>query len=261
MTTNYAQVTNIYGLGYPIPEIDIACFENLQIQNQLKIIPDLSYNHRVVLNTIDISANLFKKIFYDTSITNTTFNEFTNSFTDYIFSLIPPPPTSVDVIYNIPGIPNPVGYYSTITKYISLSPGVLRKYPSDEPFYLQDEIVDNIIIDMNSTYPSFLQLFNTCSFIDFNQEMSSIKTLNNIVPASSSHDYCSLNWGNLLEIVKGNHEDREDRSMEAVAILKITLVIKTTLNLTAMSVDNIISSTEVVLRYKINFSELTQYEW
>ena len=258
MSINYAQVTNISALGYAIPEIDVACFENVQIQHQLQIIPDVSYSHHVVLSVIDISANLFKKIFYDTSTTTTIFNEFTNSFTDYIFSLIPPPPTSADIMYTIPGFATQVGYYANITNYISLMPALRTKYPSGDPFYLQDELVDNIIIDMNSTYPAFLQLFNTCSFIDFNQEMTGIKTLNNIIPSSSSLMHCSLNWGNLLEIVRANHENS---ITDAIAILKITLVIKTTLNLTAMAVDNIVSTSEVVLRYKINFSELTQYQW
>lgn len=60
MTTNYAQITNIAAMDLPIPEIDVACFEDIQIQSQLKIVPDPSYCHRIVLQDIDISANLFK---------------------------------------------------------------------------------------------------------------------------------------------------------------------------------------------------------
>lgn len=261
MTTNYAQITNISAMDLPIPEIDVACFENIQIQSQLQIVPDPSYCHRIVLADIDISANLFKKIFYDTATTTPTFNTLTNNYTDYLFSLIPPPPTGTDVMYTIPGFPEPVGYYAVLSKYISLMAPYRSKYPSGDPFSLQDDILDHIVIDLNTAYPSFLELFNTCSFIDFNKEMTNIKTLNDLIPSASVSASCALNWNNILELVRAEYDEVEDEvsnwtETEAYAVLKITLVIKTTLLLTAMSVDNIISTTEVVFRFKVNFSEL-----
>jgi hypothetical protein len=261
MTTNYAQITNIAAMDLPIPEIDVACFENIQIQSQLQIVPDPSYCHRIVLNDIDISANLFKKLFYDTSTTSPNFNTLTNSFTDYIFSLLPAPLTGTDVTYSIPGFPDPVGYYAVLSKYISLMAPYRKKYPSNDPFSLQDDVLDHIVLDLNSAYPSFLELFNTCSFIEFNKEMTNIKTLNDLIPSASVNASCALNWNNILELVRAEYDEVEDAVSNwtvpnAIAILKITIVVKTTLVLTAMAVDNLVSTTEVVFRYKVNFSEL-----
>lgn len=262
MTTNYAQITNIAAMDLPIPEIDVACFENIQIRSPLEIVPDPSYCHRVVLSDIDISANIFKKLFYDTATTAPNFNTLTNSFTDYIFSLLPAPPTGTDVNYVIPGFPDPVGYYAMLSKYISFMSPHRTKYPSGDPFSLQDDILDHIVLDLNTAYPSFLELFNTCSFIDFNKEMTNIKTLNDLIPSASVNASCALNWNNILELVRAEYDEVEDvvsnwTEGEAYAVLKITLVIKTTIVLTAMAVDNIVSTTEVVFRYKVNFSELS----
>ena len=91
---SYCNITTITAIELPIPEIDVACFENVMIQSQLKVIPDPSFCHHVVLATIDISANIFKKLFYDTAITSQSFNTLTNGYTDYVFGLIPPPPTA-----------------------------------------------------------------------------------------------------------------------------------------------------------------------
>lgn len=261
MTTNYAQITNIAAMDYPIPEIDVACFENLQIQSQLQIVPDPSYCHRIVLSDIDISANLFKKLFYDTSTTTPTFNTLTNSFTDYLFGLLPAPLTGTDITYTIPGFTEPVGYYGMLSQYISLMAPYRKKFPSNDPFSLQDDLLDHIVLDLNTAYPSFLELFNTCSFIEFNKEMTNIKTLNDLIPSASVNPSCALNWSNLLELVRAEYDEVEDSvsnwtETNALAILKITLVIKTTLVLTAMEVDNIVSTTEVVFRFKVNFSEL-----
>ena len=98
-------------------------------------------------------------------------------------------------------------------------------------------------------------------FIDFNKEMTNIKTLNDLIPSASVEASCALNWNNILELVRAEYDEIEDEvsnwtENEAYAVLKITLVIKTTLALTAMAVDNIISTTEVVFRFKVNFSEL-----
>ena len=258
-------ITNIMAMDYPIPEIDVACFANIMIQTQLNVIPDPSYCHRISLATIDISANIFKKIFYDTSITNQTFNLLTNNYTDYIFSIIPPPPSKIDVVYNIAGFSSPVGYYSFLLQYISLLSPTRSLYPSNNPFHLQDTILDNIAEDLASAYPSFLSLFNTCSFINFNQEMTNIKSMNDLVASASSPISSSLNWNNILEIVREEYNEVEDgvnkwTDTAAFAVLKITLVIKTTINLTAMTVPNIVSSTEIVFRFNVNFSETDEFQ-
>jgi len=262
---SYCNITTITAIELPIPEIDVACFENVMIQSQLQVIPDPSFCHHVVLATIDISANIFKKLFYDTAITSQSFNTLTNGYTDYVFGLIPPPPTAIDINYTIAGIATPIGYYSHLLEYISLLAPARSLYPSNNPFSIQDTILDNIALDMASAYPSFLSLFNTCSFINFNQEMTNIKSLNNIIASASSPISCSLNWNNILELVREEYHEVENGASQwtnnaAYAVLKITLVIKTTINLSAMSVPNIISTTELVFRYNINFSETAEFQ-
>lgn len=262
---SYCDITTITAIDLPIPEIDVACFENIMIQTQLQVIPDPSFCHHIVLATIDISANLFKKIFYDTQITSQSFNILTNGYSDFVFGLIPPPPTATDVNYTIAGFSSPVGYYSQLLQYISLLSPARALYPSNNPFSLQDTILDNIALDMNSAYPAFITLFNTCSFINFNQEMTNIKSLNNIIASASSPVSCSLNWNNILELVREEYSEVENgvnqwTNTNAYAVLKITLVIKTTINLSAMAVPNIISTTELVFRYNINFSETAEFQ-
>jgi hypothetical protein len=262
---SYCDITTITAIDLPIPEIDVACFDNIIIQSQLRVIPDPSFCHHVVIATIDISANLFKKLFYDTAITSQTFNALTNGYSDFIFGLIPPPPTATDVNYTIAGMSSPVGYYSHLMQYISLLPPTRKLYPSNNPFSLQDTILDNIAIDMISAYPTFISLFNTCSFINFIQEMTNIKSLNNIIASASSPISTSLNWNNILELVREEYDEVENgvnqwTNTDAYAVLKITLVVKTTINLSAMAIPNIISTTELVFRYNINFSETAEFQ-
>jgi len=263
---NYKTVTNIAAQDFAIPEIDVAVFEDIHIEHQPAIIPDVSYCHRVVLADIDVSANIFKKLFYNTATTTPTFNTLTNSYTDHLFGLLPPPPTGTDVVHTgIFGFPDGAGYYAKMAQYISLLPPARKKYPSNEAFSLIDEILDNIVLDMNSVYPTFLELFNTCSFIDFNKEMTNIKSLNDIIPSASVSADCALNWNNILELVRAEYDEVEDglnqwTETDAIAILKLTLVIKTTLNLQAMGVSDLVSTTEVVLRFKVNFSETEEFQ-
>ena len=40
MPTLYTDITTISAMNLPIPEIDIACFEDVMIQQQLQVIPD-----------------------------------------------------------------------------------------------------------------------------------------------------------------------------------------------------------------------------
>ena len=260
MSIFYQQITNISAINYTYPELDIACFEDINIQSQPEIIPDLSYNHRVVLADIDISANIFKKLFYNTAVTG-NFNTLTDSFTDHTFGLLEPPISATDVSHVLDDATNAL-YYGKMSQYISLLPPARRKYPTNDAFSLQDELLDNIILDMTAAHPSFLDLFNTCSFIGFTKEMAGIKTLNNLIPSATAS--CSLDWNDILDLVRAEYDEVVDTvnnwtSTNAIAILKLTLVIKTTLNLSAMGVDNLISTSEVVFRFKVNFSETNEF--
>ena len=213
---NYKTVTNIAAQDYAVPEIDVAVFEDLHIENQPKIVKDVSYCHRVVLADIDISANIFKKLFYNTPTTtpNSTYNTLTNSYTDYLFGLLPAPEGATDVSHNgIFGFPDGALYYGMMSKYISLLPPARKKHITGEGFSLIDEILDNIVFDMKSVYPTFLELFETCSFIDFNKEMTNIKSLNDIIPSTliTSHEpHCSLNWKIMLELVRAEYDGFDD---------------------------------------------------
>ena len=63
--------TNISAMNFQYPEIDVASFENIAMMtaNPLEIVVDPSYCHRVVLADIDVSANIFKKLFFNTTFT------------------------------------------------------------------------------------------------------------------------------------------------------------------------------------------------
>ena len=259
----YSDITTIAAMDLPVPEIDIACFEDVMIQSQIQVVPDPSFFHSITLANIDISANLFKKIFYDTPTTMIAFNQLLNSYTDYTFALIPAPPTSTDITYTIPGFSSPVGYYSHLLQYISLL--IRKEYQTNNPFSLQEILLENIATDLTSAYPSFLSLFNTCSFIAFIKEMTNTKSLNDLIPSASSQTSTSLNWSNILELVRQEYNEVIDGENQwtnnaAFAVLKITLVVKTTINLTAMTVPNIVSTTEIVFRFNINFSELAEFQ-
>ena len=264
MPIRYSDITTITAMDLPIPEIDIACFHNVMIQSQIEVVPDPSFFHSTTLANIDISANLFKKIFYDTPTTTIAFNQLTNSYTDYTFGLIPPPPTSTDITYTIPGFSIPIGYYSHLLQYISLL--IRKEYQTNNPFSLQEILLENIAADLTSAYPSFLSLFNTCSFITFIKEMTNIKSLNDLIPSASTQTTStSLNWSNILELVRQEYNEVIDgvnqwTNDSAFAVLKITLVVKTTINLAAMTVPNIVSTTELVFRFNINFSELAEFQ-
>jgi hypothetical protein len=261
--TSYKAKTDIRALDYPIPEIDVACFDNIAIQSQLEIIKDPSYCHSVILDNIDISANVFKKLFYNSQKTNTTFNTFTNSFNDYYFQLLPAPPTAIDVSYNIDG--TTYFYYLNLSTYISIFSPSRTIYQSGETFCLQDEILDNILEDLTSINPNYSQLFNTCSFIDFNKEVTNLKTLNDIIPSSNlSLESCSLDWSNILELARCEYDDPEHAetpsSTPKYVILMITLIFKTTVNLHMEDCEFFISTTEVKLRYKMDFNELPEFQ-
>jgi hypothetical protein len=263
MPIRYSDITTITALDLPVPEFDIACFDDVSIQSQIEVIPDPIFFHSITLANIDISANLFKKIFYDTPTTTIAFNQLTKSYTDHVFGVIPAPPTSTDITYNIPGFSNPIGYYSHLLQYISLL--IRNEYQTNNPFSLQEILLENIAADLATAYPSFLSLFNTCSFITFMKEMTNIKSLNDLIPSASSQESTSLNWSNILELVRQEYNEvvggvNQWTDTAAYAVLKITLVVKTTINLAAMAVPNIVSTTEIIFRFNVNFSELAEFQ-
>ena len=95
--------------------------------------------------------------------------------------------------------------------------------------------------------------------------MTNLKSLNDIIPSTTVSASCALYWNNILELVRAEYDEVDDgenqwTSTDAYAILKLTLVMKTTLNLSAMGVDDIVSTTEVVFRFKMNFSETEEFQ-
>lgn len=89
--------------------------------------------------------------------------------------------------------------------------------------------------------------------------------MNDLIPSASSHTCESLDWSNILELVREEYNEVVDgvnqwTDTDARAVLKITLVVKTTINLAAMAVPNIVSTTEIVFRYNINFSETAEFQ-
>ena len=258
--------TNISGINFQYPELDIASFDNIAMMtaHPLKIVVDPSYCHRVVLADIDVSANIFKKLFFNTTFTSLIFNTLIGGFDDNRFGLLPAPNTLADATHTLAD-GTFVQYYADMARYISLLPPARRKYPSNHAFSLQDEILDNIVLDLTEAYPAVLELFNTCSFINFNKEMVGLKTLNDIIPSASTS--CALDWGHVLELVRSEYDEVENdvdqwvANPNKIAILKLTLVMKTTVNMAAIgaAVDDLISTTEVVFRYKVNFSETAEF--
>jgi hypothetical protein len=279
----YKAITSLNALDYQIPEIDVAYFDSYIVDSSLSILQDISYCHRIVLSNIDISANVFKKIFYDQVTSTPTFNTLTNSYTDRTFRLLPPPPSAVDVTYVIYGEPAPRGYYSYLSKYISILPPARTIFQTGESFSLHDEILDNIIADLKiaTSNPSYEGLFNTCSVIDFNEEITGLKTLNDIIPKTDGGEpECALRWNSILEMVRSEYDDvdenitRDENNLPVpgtvntitdpnkYAILMMTVVFKTTMNLNmgGGESDSFVSTTEVKLRYKMNFSELPEFQ-
>ena len=71
----------------------------------------------------------------------------------------------------------------------------------------------------------------------------------------------------MLELVRSEYDEVEGgvdqwvANPNKIAILKLTLVMKTTVNMAAIgaAVDDLISTTEVVFRYKVNFSETVEF--
>lgn len=281
-TVTYKAIASLNALDYQIPEIDVAYFDSYVVDSSLSIIEDVSYCHRVVLANIDISANVFKKLFYDQSVSVPIFNTLTNSYTDHTFGLLAPPPSVVDVSYAIFGT-TPKFYYADLSQYISLLPPARTVFQTGESFSLHDQILDNIIADLKlATFnPNYEGLFNTCSVIDFNNEISNLKTLNDVIPRTTGGvPECALRWNSILEMVRSEYADVDlnvtrDASeniisgsvntimdSEKYAILMMTLVFKTTMNLhmTLDDNDSFVSTTEVKLRYKMNFAELEEFQ-
>jgi hypothetical protein len=260
--------TNISAMNFQYPELDIASFENIAMMtaHPLTIVVDPSYCHRVVLADIDVSANIFKKLFFNTTFTSTTFNTLLGGFDDNRFGLLPAPNTLADANHTLDDAASTVvQYYADMARYISLLPPARRKYTTNHAFALQDEILDNIVLDLTEAYPAVLELFNTCSFINFNKEMVGLKTLNDIIPSATAS--CALDWGHVLELVRSEYDEVEGgvdqwvANPAKIAILKLTLVMKTTINMAAIgaAVDDLISTTEVVFRYRVNFSETVEF--
>jgi hypothetical protein len=280
-TTTYKAIASINALDYQIPEIDVAYFNSYVVEASLNIMDDIPYSHRVVLSNIDISANVFKKLFYDQSVNVPTFNTLTNSYTDHTFGLLQKPPSAVDVSYTIFGEPEPRGYYAFLSQFISILPPARTVFQTRESFSLHDQILDNIIADLKlvSSNPNYEGLFNTCSLIDFNQEITNIKTLNDIIPHTNGHDNCALQWNSILEMVRSEYADIDANTTrdsgdllvngtvntimdsQKYAILMMTIVFKTTMNMHMGEgdLDSFVSTTEVKLRYKMDFAELPEF--
>jgi hypothetical protein len=256
--------TNISAMDYQYPEINVACFESITMVNPLKIIVDPSYCHRVELADIDVSANIFQKLFYNTHYISASYNNLIGGFEDNSFGLLPPPASKTDVTHTLVDLTTAL-YYGKMAQYISLLPPARKEYTTNHPFSLQDEILDNIVADLKVAHEGVLDLFDTCSFIDFNKEILGLKTLNDIIKSASTS--CALDWGEVLELVRMEYDEVEGSvdkwatNPDKIAILKLTLVMKTTVNLSSLGVvgDNIISTTEVVFRYKVNFSETAEF--
>jgi hypothetical protein len=279
MANTYKAITSLNALDYEVPEIDVAYFDSYVVDSSLSIIEDVSYSHTVVLANIDISANVFKKLFYDQSIAIPEFNTLTNSYNDHTFGLLEPPASATDVTYTIDGVPR--GYYGFLSKYISLLPPARTIYKTGDSFFLHDQILDNIIADLKSaTFNSNYEgLFETCSVIKFNNEITGLKTLNDVIKQPVA-PHCALKWNSILEMVRGEYADvdpneNHDASGNVVsgtvnnimdsskpAILMMTIVFKTTMNLNMGEGDNdsFVSTTEVKLRYKMDFAELAEFQ-
>jgi hypothetical protein len=274
-----------------VPEIDIAVCDNFTFDVSLNITAIPPYTHFVELADIDISANVFKLLFFNIEYTGeSSFNTLTNSYVDYVFSLLPPPPTSADVQYIvpvnvngttiIPTSPN-YNYYTpnagkpSLSHYISiLSPSLKVQY-TGVTFSLSNTVLDNIVDDLTIAAPGFADLFNTMDFIDFNRDVTNLKTLNDIIPASDTpigtnhigaNMVNSLNWNNILELVRAQYDNEYRRDIsnnmwldsDMFAVLKITLIFKTHINL--VSANSFTSTSQVKLRYKINFKDLECFQ-
>jgi len=256
--------TNISAMDYQYPEINVAVFESITMLNPLKIIVDPSYCHRIELADIDVSSNIFKKLFYNTHYVSNTYNNLIGGFEDNSFGILPAPGSKTDVSHTLVDGTTAL-YYGKMAQFISLLPPARKEYITNNPFSLQDEILDNIVTDLKVAHPTVLDLFDTCSFIDFNKEILGLKTLNDIIKSASSS--CSLDWGEVLELVRIEYDEVEGgvdkwvANDAKIAILKLTLVMKTTVNLSSLGVsgDNIISTTEVIFRYKVNFSDTAEF--
>ena len=281
MSNTYKAIASLNALDYQIPEIDVAYFDSYVVDASLSIITDVSYSHTVVLANIDISANVFKKLFYDQSVDVPTFNTLTNSYTDHTFGLLNEPSSPVDVSYSIFGEPELRGYYGFLSKYISLLPPARTIFKTGDSFSLHDQILDNIIADLKlATFnPTYEGLFNTCSVVEFNDEITGLKTLNDVIIPSGTSSTCALKWNSILEMVRSEYADvdvnqtrdasdnlisgsvNEIMDSHKYAILMMTIVFKTTMNLHMGVGDNdtFVSTTEVKLRYKMDFAELPEF--
>lgn len=278
-----------------IPEIDIAIYDNFTFDASLNIDDIMPYTHFVELSDIDISANVFHLLFFNTQYTGTTcFNPLTNSYIDYVFGILPVPSTATDVqyrvpVYNIatrmtttPASPN-YNYYTinssnpslspnpSLSSYISILSPSLTIYQTGDIFNLQNTVLDNIVDDLTIAAPGFADMFNTINFVNFNKEITNLKTLNDIIPMTdtpltSSHVGAnmvdSLNWNNVLELVRcqyyNNVSNNTWLNADMFAVLKITLIFKTNINL--VSTSSFTSTTQVKLRYKMNFKELACFQ-
>jgi hypothetical protein len=136
-------------------------------------------------------------------------------------------------------------------------------------------VLDNIVDDLTIAAPGFADLFNTMDFIDFNRDVTNLKTLNDIIPASDTpigtnhigaNMVNSLNWNNILELVRAQYDNEYRRDIsnnmwldsDMFAVLKITLIFKTHINL--VSANSFTSTSQVKLRYKINFKDLECFQ-
>jgi len=135
-------------------------------------------------------------------------------------------------------------------------------------------LLDNIIKDITSINPMYAKMINTCSLIDFNNEVTNLKTLNDIIPQNLSLHHCALHWNSILEIVRAEY-DEDDAvdcsgnpittsntifSAPKLAILMITLVFKTNVNLEMADCERFVSTTEVKLRYRVDFNEIAEFQ-
>jgi len=106
-----------------------------------------------------------------------------------------------------------------IIEYISFSP-CFRSINNGEPFSLLEQIILNIESDLNITR----NCFEKTTLIELSKELSNIKTLANI---NCCNVLCSLNWSNIITILKNEYLDRRSTNPLNQALLVISVIFKT----------------------------------
>jgi hypothetical protein len=107
-----------------------------------------------------------------------------------------------------------------IAEYISFSPP-LRSINNGEPFALLEQILLNIEADLNITR----NCFEKTSLIELSKELSSVKSLADL---NCCNVLTSLNWNNIITILKNEYVNRSSTNPLNQALLVISVIFKTT---------------------------------